>query len=137
MLPQKDGKSKWIKSGIEFYEGEPNVSTVVCDKWADWSLSPLPGGETNGITIGMEREVLDGKATSVLVVYVVKENERRHVREITWVFEDAEENEMECWIGVSVAKPTRDVDNEEADLEVRFGGLQIETTLEANVKNAT
>ncbi|MCJ1476451.1 hypothetical protein MMC13_005117 [Lambiella insularis] len=127
MLPQKDGKSKWIKSGIEFYNGAPNVSAVACDRWADWSLAPLPEGETGGVTVGMEREVLDGKATSVLVVYVVEGHRRRHVREVTWVFEDVEDSERECWVGVSVAKPTRDRNDDEAHLEVRFEGLKIET----------
>ncbi|MCJ1401644.1 hypothetical protein MMC11_004861 [Xylographa trunciseda] len=126
ILPQKEGKSKWIKLGIEFYNGAPNVSTVACDRWADWSLSPLPKGEAQGVTVGMEREVLDGKATSVLVVYVDEGDKRRHVREVTWVFEDAEDNERKCWVGVLVAKPTRDADDEEADLEVRFKGLEIE-----------
>ncbi|MCJ1322648.1 hypothetical protein MMC15_007997 [Xylographa vitiligo] len=94
--PQKDDKSKWIKTGIEFYNGAPNVSTVACDRWADWSLSPLPEGDTKGVTIGMEREVLDGNATSVLVVYVIEGYQKRHVREISWVFEGVEESEKEC-----------------------------------------
>ena len=125
--PQKDDKSKWIKTGIEFYNGAPNVSTVACDRWADWSLSPLPEGDTKGVTIGMEREVLDGNATSVLVVYVIEGYQKRHVREITWVFEDVEESEKECWVGVFVAKPTKDTNAEEANLEVLFEGLEIET----------
>ncbi|MCJ1435118.1 hypothetical protein MMC27_004488 [Xylographa pallens] len=127
MLPHKDGKSKWIKTGIEFYNGAPNVSTVACDRWADWSLSPLPEGDTKGVTMGMEREVLDEKATSVLVVYVMEGNKKRHVREITWAFEDVEESERECWVGVLVGKPTRDMDDKEANLEVLFKGLEIES----------
>ena len=127
MFPRRDGKSKWIKTGIEFYNGTPNVSTVACDRWADWSLSPLPEGNTKGVTIGMEREVLDGKVTSVLVVYVMEGNKKRHVREITWAFEGAVENERECWVGVLVGKPTKDMNDGEANLEVRFEGLDIES----------
>ncbi|MCJ1285174.1 hypothetical protein MMC26_004512 [Xylographa opegraphella] len=126
ILPQNDGKSKWIKTGIEFYNGAPNVSTVACDRWADWSLTPLPDGDQKGVTIGMERELLDGKASSVLVVYIVEGNVKRNVREITWVFEDTGENERECWVGVLVGKPTKDTDDEEANLEVQFKGLEIE-----------
>ena len=126
ILPQKGGKSKWIKTGIEFYNGAPNVSTVACDRWADWSLSPLPEGDATGVTMGMEREVLDEEATSVLVVYVMDGGKKRHVREITWVFEDAEESERECWVGVLGGKPTRDMDDKEANLEVLFKGLEIE-----------
>ena len=38
------------------------VSTVACDRWADWSLLPLPTATSGGtsVTVEMEREVLEG-----------------------------------------------------------------------------
>lgn len=52
----------------------------------------------------MEREVVDGKRTSTLWVYLIEGMERRPLKEVTWVFE---EEEGECWIGVYVAKPMK------------------------------
>ena len=53
-------KSKWIKTGIEFYEGKALVSTVVRDRWADWSLYPaalqvLGEGGEEGVELLIER----------------------------------------------------------------------------------
>jgi len=36
-------RRKWVKTGIEFTHGKPHVSTVACDRWADWSLLPMEG----------------------------------------------------------------------------------------------
>ena len=78
------------------------------------------------MTVGMEREVHDGEGTSVLVVYVAEGGERRHVREVTWVFEDV--MEKECWVGAYIAKPTRDADDETVELDVLFQNLEVEAT---------
>ena len=123
---------KWIKTGIEFYNGAPQVSTVACDKWADWSLLPLPNAATGGtsVTVQMEREVLQGEGGrgSTLCVFVMEGVERRAVREVTWVFEGGEgEGEGECWVGVYAAKPTRDEDDPGRELEVHFGGFVVES----------
>lgn len=122
--------------------GKVNLSTVACDRWADWSLTPLP--ETYGnaaagpeaVTIEMERYVIDGEAADTLAIYVVQKlkNEeaepverRQLVREVTWVFEPAlVEKDSECWVGVMAAKPTRDEDEPERALEVTFEDLEIE-----------
>lgn len=73
----------------------------------------------------MEREIIDGKPTSTLWVYAVEGVERRPLREVTWVFE---KEEGECWLGVYVAKPTKDEgdENGEGKLEVEFADLEIE-----------
>ena len=116
------------------------VSTVACDRWADWSLLPLPtatsGGTSGGtsVTVVMEREVLEGVGGSTLCVYVVEGVEKRVVREVTWVFEEVngegeEEGELdgECWVGVYAAKPTKDEGDGGRELSVEFGGLVVET----------
>ena len=128
-LPGSDtAKRKWIKTGIEFYNGSPQVSSVVCDNWADWSLSPLPGGGKS-LTIEMEREVSsEGVRGSTLCIYVMEGVQRRAVREVTWVFHEEEEiTDEECWVGAYAAKPTQDEDDGRKELEVHFSGLSVET----------
>lgn len=139
---------RWIKTGVEFFRGAAHVSTVGCDRWADWSLHDPP--LTNGkVTMEIEREVVSNakkgeKRTSTLWIYVVEEGggsreKRRAVREVSWVFEDVVRNEeeedeergaagkeRECWVGVYAAKPKRNEGDEEG-LEVVFEGLEVET----------
>lgn len=119
-------EKKWIKTGIEVYNDTPHVSTVACDRWADWGLWPLEGGK---VTVEMEREVADGKLTSTLWVYVVEGERRRPVREVTWVFDGVDEGKGgDCWVGVYAAKPTKDEDDEKRQLKVVFNGVRIETS---------
>ena len=115
------------------FEGRPNISTVACDRWADWSLAPLPGGEAGAeggkVTVELSREVVDGERTSTLWVHFVDpvSGERRPLREVAWVFE--EENfryDEECEVGVYAAQPIRDEADGERELDVRFEDLVIE-----------
>lgn len=117
------------------YDGEPKVSTVACDRWADWSLFPLSdaGGDRRSVTVQMERELKDWKPTSTLWVFVLGEDgTKKPIREITWAFEgvgeeeEKEKEEQECWVGIYAAKPTKDKDDKERGLEVVFHGLTIE-----------
>ena len=79
-------------------------------------------------TVEMEREVVDGKPTSTLWVYVLEGLERRPVREVTWVFNGVDDRDSgDCWIGVYVAKPTKDKDDDYRNLQVSFSHLVIET----------
>ncbi len=73
----------------------------------------------------MEREIVDGKRTSTLWVYLIGRMERRPLREVTWV---SEEEEGECWVGVYAAKPLKDEGDEKGkkSLEVQFRGLEVE-----------
>jgi hypothetical protein len=108
---------KWIKSGVEFYNGAPMVGTVACDRWADWSLAPLPlplplpggagpdkregGGEGEGegegeradgqqrrwVTVQIER-ARDQHGTSLWVYLVGEEGAKTPLREVCWVYGD-------------------------------------------------
>ncbi|KAF3483011.1 uncharacterized protein GIQ15_02335 [Arthroderma uncinatum] len=98
-----DEGRKWIKTGIEFVDGVPRCSTVARDRWADWSLVPVPAADEGvagskeevGVTIEMERRVKD----QTLRVYMIRDDgERVPMREVTWMFED--EEKLECWVGV-------------------------------------
>lgn len=121
VVPQPDGAHKWVKTGIEFVHGRPNISTVAADRWADWSLVPLANEGGNSVTVEMGREV-DGS----LWVFVVEGVERRAVREVTWVFEDVGgegREDRECWVGAYAARPS----GEGEALVVSFGHLLVET----------
>ena len=34
--------SHWLKTGIEFADGQPRLSCVVCNVFSDWSVQPWP-----------------------------------------------------------------------------------------------
>ncbi|CAJ2505903.1 Uu.00g000330.m01.CDS01 [Anthostomella pinea] len=108
---------KWIKTGIEFYQGAPHLSTVACDRYADWSISALsrPVDPARGVTLEAVRES-DENGRSIWVYQVVldekgeREVERIPLREICWVLADEDEDAGEGWVlDVSplVARPAK------------------------------
>ena len=127
-----EGKDKWIKSGIEWYYGNPYISTVGCDAWADWSIVPLSGYAGNSskptVTIEAKREK-DQLGKSLWVYQVVRDGEGKEIqrlplRELTWVF--AEEEGWSVGIAGYVCRPTKE--GGDAELHAEFAeGVQIET----------
>lgn len=112
-------RTRWVKTGIEFEYGIPNISTVAKDEWSDWSLRPLLAESTNKATIELE-VVSDGS----LWVWLVGSDGKKHaLREVTW-YGSLDKN-VEIWAGVYVAKPAPN--GEKDDLIVDFDGLVIET----------
>ena len=105
---QGEYKRFWLKTGIEFYNDIPNLSTVSAQAWADWSLLPLPASETK-ITIQLEREEINAtkRTGSSLWVYKVDKSPdgkeiKTALREVTWAFE----KEGPINVGVYAARPT-------------------------------
>ncbi|KAF8608573.1 hypothetical protein BDV93DRAFT_541064 [Ceratobasidium sp. AG-I] len=116
----------WVKTGIEMVD-VPKVGTVTTPPqgFSDWSLvSTLPG--TTSATIEVARENNDGLGPS-LYVYIVNGEEKTLIRETTWVFKDADQNEGLLGVGVYAARAVK-VDGEaEGDaFPVHFKDLQIE-----------
>ncbi|CUS15014.1 unnamed protein product [Tuber aestivum] len=121
----------WIKSGIEFVNGIPNRGTVSApfNSWADWSLVPSRDAEVS-ITFEREGAVDGGQLGTSLQIFLVDGEEKRKtmVREVTWVFE---EELVKCgtvvWVGVYLAKPTRDGEGEGQGgrLEVEFESVEV------------
>lgn len=109
-----DGKQKWVKTGIELTHGKPHVSTVTKDRWADWSLLPVPSGG-RAATMEMVKE-----QDNSLWIYLIEGVQKSPIREVTWVFE--EEGVQDCWVGVYVAKPS----SEGEELAVNFGHVIID-----------
>lgn len=122
-----DGEKKWVKAGIEFFDGRACASVVAKDNWADWSLVEI---ESDAVTVELAREAVPETDEPSLWVYLVEDGgrgRRRPIREVTWAFEGGEEGgEEECWVGVYAAKPTPTPADPSEELEVRFSGLMIE-----------
>ncbi|PGH13233.1 hypothetical protein AJ79_03791 [Helicocarpus griseus UAMH5409] len=115
VLNYADGTKKWVKTGIEFVNGKPHVSTVAKDNWADWSLLEIPGG-------GGEAKIEMVREGNGLWVYLVEEGEggKKAIREVTWAL--VEEGVTEAWVGVYAARPAK----EGGELVVEFKGLEVE-----------
>ena len=115
--------------GIEFFNNKPHVGIVACDRWADWSLLPIEGSSA---TIEIARESgTDGKLSSALWVYLIEGAERKPLREITWVFENADAKGAdieECWVGLYAAKPKENEARPDEALKVFFTHLDVETS---------
>ncbi|KAG9099848.1 hypothetical protein FRC06_004765, partial [Ceratobasidium sp. 370] len=115
----------WIKTGIEMFDGKPNVGTVATPAhgYSDWSIAPTPPGTTTNITVEAVREK-DGPS---LHVYIVQGDKKTLIREVTWVFHGSDPLAM-LGVGVFAARPTKvegETDQGEA-LPVHFERLQIE-----------
>ncbi|KAI0405379.1 hypothetical protein F4802DRAFT_597211 [Xylaria palmicola] len=103
--PTTEAPEKWLKTGIEYYHDQPQLSTVGCDRFADWSIGPLTRpvdpqrgatieavreGDENGRSIWIYRLILD-EATGEVV-------ERIALREVCWILADEDEDGGEGWV---------------------------------------
>lgn len=109
---------KWIKAGIEFFDGKPRLSTVCCDRWADWSVASLEdasraadienGKET--VTILIEKEI--GETGHCLWAYHVDGDKKVPMREIAWVFGEDFGEGWDLEVAAAVARPAKTADGE-------------------------
>lgn len=123
----EDPPVAWIKTGIEFYDSRPNLSTVATPpiSTSDWSLIPL---SSDTVTIKVERERADGgvKGPS-LWVYLVEGTTQTAVREVTWPF-SAERLLENLHVGVYVARPTKlEGENDTEELSAQFTDFVLST----------
>jgi regulation of enolase protein 1 (concanavalin A-like superfamily) len=129
VLPPRGGgtQNRWVKAGVEFYEGKPSMSVVAADLWADWSLLPISedSQRQEEVTVEFEREQEeDGTYGTVLKAYFVEKGGRKIIiREVTWAFHEQNE-EDNLWVGVYGARPTKD---ERGLLVVKLTDFRIET----------
>ncbi|KAK0715071.1 hypothetical protein B0H67DRAFT_233524 [Lasiosphaeris hirsuta] len=112
---------KWIKTGIEFYNGQPMLSTVACERYADWSVSPL-SPRAAWTTILIEKST-DEHGTSLWVYHILEDGTKVPLREIAWVFGDNPEG-WRVEASALAARPekgaTGDLVVEVKDFEVRW-----------------
>ena len=91
---------KWVKSGVELFNGTPCMGTVATDSWSDWSLAPVPdeaiflpegapGSKQGFVRVLVEKGGDDLKAPTLWVYLVTDEGVKKPLREITWVFDPA------------------------------------------------
>ncbi|KAK3989348.1 hypothetical protein QBC44DRAFT_241628 [Cladorrhinum sp. PSN332] len=102
---------KWIKAGIELYNGSPRFSVVACDHWADWSVTPLVSDPSESdpewTTLSIEKEG-DGNGISLWVYQVLENGKRKEpVREICWVFGDKGGEGWEVGVSAMAARPAK------------------------------
>lgn len=122
---------RWIKTGLELYNEKPHLSTVACDRFADWSILPLVEVDPEkGVTLQIVREQDEhGKSAWVYQLVLDEEGqvkETRPLREICWIFADEDENEGEEWIldiSPLVARPEK---NAKETLKVNFKEFEVE-----------
>ncbi|GJJ06190.1 hypothetical protein Clacol_000379 [Clathrus columnatus] len=128
-LPGWPERKVWVKTGIEFVDGQPCVSVVGGrDDASDWSLIPSnsDSADADTVTIELEREGVDDKGNgSSLWVYKVEKGNRIAIRELTWAFKE-EELEGEIGVGIYAARPTKIPDEHEGgeSLTVNFTNFE-------------
>lgn len=86
---------KWIKAGIEQYEGVPRIGVVATDVWSDWSLASLEPSSVGEewTTLCIERGK-DGMGYSLWVYQIIAGGVKVPLREINWVYGIGEEWEL-------------------------------------------
>ncbi|KAI3336627.1 hypothetical protein HD806DRAFT_12579 [Xylariaceae sp. AK1471] len=107
-----EAPEKWVKTGIEYYEDQPQLSTVGCDRWADWSVGPLtrPVDPKRGVTLEAVRESdKNGKSLWIYQLIIDESTgevkERISLREICWILADEDDGEWVLDISPLVARP--------------------------------
>lgn len=100
------------------------MSTVTCDLFSDWSLASegiKDAGEGKmSVTLELEKDPKGG----ALWIYAIDGEERKPLREVTWILNLDEDVEM--WVGVYAATPIMEGRGEGDGLEVRFEGWELE-----------
>lgn len=115
-----DAPPKWLKTGVEYYNGVPKAATVACDSWADWSLSDVKGQEGDWVTVLVERG-RDDLGLS-LWVYQVVGREKIPLREVCWVFGHGEPADWEVTVEGYACRPEKETVEE---LSVEFRDLKV------------
>lgn len=116
-----DSPPKWLKTGVEYYNGVPKAATVGCDLWADWSLADVKGKEGDWVTVLVEngRDVL-GKS---FWIYQVVDGEKVPMREVCWVFGHGDPDKWELSVEAYACRPAKDAGE---DLEVEFKDFDVQ-----------
>ncbi|KAL4959272.1 DUF1349 domain-containing protein [Aspergillus stella-maris] len=131
MLRRTDGTRAWIKTGVEFIDGQQMVCVVGKDQAPDWSpgstiVPQEPGVQEREVTVEISRE------EGGLAVFEISEGgepgseRRKMIRELAWVLSPTGDEHVECWVGAYAAKPLGK--EGDGDLVVRFRRLSVEAT---------
>ncbi|ROV98056.1 hypothetical protein VMCG_07053 [Cytospora schulzeri] len=112
---------KWLKTGVEYYNGVPKAATVACDSWADWSLSDVKVGKDGDWVTVLVESGSDSLGQS-LWVYQVVDGERVPLREVCWVFGNGEPDKWEVAVEAYACRPEKGTAEE---LSVEFKDFDV------------
>lgn len=98
----------WIKAGVEFADGTPQVGSVVTRQFSDWSVAPVPEWAGRTVTVRASR---DGDAVTVRAW---ADDEQPRLVRVAYLAPDASVS-----AGLLCAAPTR------AGLTVTFTGFRV------------
>lgn len=121
---------KWIKTGVEYYNGEPKAATVACDAWADWSLGPVAAAAAAAaadvpkwVTVLVEVSGNQESGRGLWVYQLVEEGGQEKkvpLREICWVF-GSQTDEWDITVEAYACRPAK----EKVDLQVEFRDFEV------------
>lgn len=114
---------KWIKTGLEYYNGVAQLSTVACDRFADWSITPLAavGSTTEPISLRIDRDESE-HGVSIWIFYLPPGGaEKVALREICWFYAE-EAGEWDLEVSAFAARP---IETTKEELKVEFSGLDV------------
>ncbi|KAF2718746.1 hypothetical protein K431DRAFT_287345 [Polychaeton citri CBS 116435] len=120
--PTEKSKPSWIKVGVEFEQGEPQLSSVGTHHYSDWALTPIVTSGPKSVTIEAVKQ-----SNAIWFYAIFANGKRQPLRELKWAFLDDRSGDAELWVGAGAAKPTPEQDPTQV-LEVKFENLVVETT---------
>lgn len=99
----RGSESDWIKAGVEFADGAPQLGAVVTHDFSDWSVAPVPSWQGEAVTV---------TATRVRDAIIIRAGLRGQALQPVRIAYMSEDAELE--VGLFCASPSR------AGLEVTF-----------------
>ena len=120
----KSDHPRWIKAGIEVWEGKAWGSIVVREKWSDWSLFDV---DKNSVPGGYRLRLQMEKLGDALMIFTQDEKATKTiVRKVPWVFLESEVVNVDTvMVGVYGARPDPFDEAKGKSLEIRVEDFEL------------